>query len=294
MAARVLVNAAGPWVGEVAAAGLGRNAPEQVRLVQGSHIVVPKLFAHDRAYIFQNPDGRVVFAIPYEGDFTLIGTTDRDYRGDPAAVAATPEEIAYLCEAASAAFAKPVRPGDVVWTYSGVRPLYDDGAGEAKAASRDYVLEMDEKPGAAPLLSVIGGKITTYRRLAEAVLERLAAHLPRRQGLAAGWTGTTPLPGGEFDPDELPLLAARLARSYPFLSEAHAARLARAYGARAARVLGTRQVAGRSRPGLRRHPDRGRGALSRRAGMGPHGRGRGLAPLQARPAPVHGRDRRPR
>jgi glycerol-3-phosphate dehydrogenase len=132
----------------------------------------------------------------------------------------------------------------VVWTYSGVRPLYDDGAGEAKAASRDYVLEMDEKPGAAPLLSIIGGKITTYRRLAEAVLERLAAHLPPRRGLGVGWTGTTPLPGGEFDPDEMPLLTARLLRSYRFLTEAHAARLTRTYGARAARVLGKAKSAG--------------------------------------------------
>jgi glycerol-3-phosphate dehydrogenase len=238
IAARALVNAAGPWVGEVAAARLGRNAPGQVRLVQGSHIVVPRLFAHDRAYIFQNPDGRVVFAIPYEGDFTLIGTTDRDYRGDPSAVTATPGEIAYLCEAASAGFARPVSAADVVWTYSGVRPLYDDGVSEAKAASRDYVLEMDEKPGLAPLLSVIGGKITTYRRLAEAVLQRLAASLPTRPGLAAGWTGTVPLPGGEFDPDEMPQLLARFIHSHPFLSEGHADRLIRTYGARAAQVLG--------------------------------------------------------
>jgi glycerol-3-phosphate dehydrogenase len=237
IAARVLVNAAGPWVEEVSAAGLGLNASGRVRLVQGSHIVVAKLFDHDRAYIFQRPDGRIVFAIPYEGSFTLIGTTDRDYTGDPAEVSATPEEIGYLCEAASAAFTQRVLPADVVWTYSGVRPLYDDGAGEAKAASRDYVLEMNDKPGAAPLLSIIGGKITTYRRLAEAVLERLAAHLRSRQGLAPGWTGTTPLPGGEFDPEELPALTQRLARSYPFLEAAHAARLVRAYGARAARVL---------------------------------------------------------
>jgi glycerol-3-phosphate dehydrogenase len=186
-------------------------------LVQGSHIVVRKLFDHDRAYIFQRPDARIVFAIPYEGSFTLIGTTDRDYAGDPGNVSATIEEIAYLCEAASDTFGRSVLPADVVWTYSGVRPLYDDGASEAKAASRDYVLEMDDKPGAAPLLSIIGGKITTYRRLAEAALERLTAHLPARQGLAAGWTGTTPLPGGEFEPDELPALTRRLVRSYPFL-----------------------------------------------------------------------------
>jgi glycerol-3-phosphate dehydrogenase len=239
--ARTLVNAAGPWVEDVAAVSLRAKMRGRVRLVQGSHIVVPRLFAHDRAYIFQNPDGRVVFAIPYEGDFTLIGTTDRDYPGDPAAVTATTEEVAYLCEAASAFFAVPVRPGEVLWTYSGVRPLYDDGAGEAKAASRDYVLEMDDGPGAAPLLSVIGGKITTYRRLAEAALQRLSAHLPAGQGEAAGWTGATPLPGGEFEPDELALLATRLVRRYRFLSETHAARLARAYGTRASRLLGHAQ-----------------------------------------------------
>jgi len=249
IAARVLVNAAGPWVQEVAAAGLGLETRGRVRLVQGSHIIVPRLFEHDRAYIFQNPDGRIVFAIPYEGDFTLIGTTDRDYQGDPALVSATAEEIAYLCEAASACFARPVQPEDVVGTYSGVRPLYDDGASEAKAASRDYVLELDEKPGAPPLLSIIGGKITTYRRLAEAALDRLSGHLPVRQGLAAGWTGTTPLPGGEFEPAELPLLVARLSRSFPFLDDAHALRLVRAYGTRAARVLGkAKSVAGLGRP----------------------------------------------
>jgi glycerol-3-phosphate dehydrogenase len=238
IAARVLVNATGPWVEAVSAGGLGLEQPGRVRLVQGSHIVVAKLFDHDRAYIFQRPDGRIVFAIPYEGEFTLIGTTDRDYVGDPADVSATAEDITYLCEAASAAFARSVTPADVVWTYSGVRPLYDDGASEAKAASRDYVLEMDDKAGAAPVLSIIGGKITTYRRLAEAVLERLAAHLPAREGLSSGWTGTTPLPGGEFEPDELPALTQRLVRSYPFLDQPHALRLVRAYGARAARVLG--------------------------------------------------------
>ena len=249
VAARVLVNAAGPWVRGAVRMEPAAPAPgptlAHVRLVEGAHIVVPKLFEHDRAYIFQNSDGRVVFAIPYEGDFTLIGTTERDYAGDPAQAAASPEEIAYLCAAAGAAFARPPSPSDVVWTYAGVRPLFDDGTAEAKAASRDYVLELDQAPGAAPLLSVIGGKITTYRRLAEAALERLAAHLPplRQLGLAAGWTGSTPLPGGEFEAGETDLLTARLRRSYPFLAPAHAARLVGAYGTRAARVLGKARTA---------------------------------------------------
>ena len=237
IAARVLVNAAGPWVGRVA--GLGLDAPQQVRLVQGSHIVVPKLFEHDRAYIFQNPDGRIVFAIPYEGSFTLIGTTDRDYTGDPGEVSATDEEVDYLCAAASACFAREVRPGDVVWSYSGVRPLHDDGTAEARSASRDYVLDLDERPGAAPLLSIIGGKITIYRRLAEAVLERLGPYVPASgKGLQAGWTAAQPLPGGEFEPGGVQRVAAALTRSYPFLDPDLAGRLVRAYGTRARRVLG--------------------------------------------------------
>ena len=228
--ARGLINAAGPWVEEVLRARLNKSARGHVRLVEGAHIVVPKLFDHDRAYLFQNPDGRVVFAIPYEGDFTLIGTTDRDYVGDPAATRATPEEIAYLCDTARAAFAKPVTPADVVWTYSGVRPLFDDGASDAKSASRDYVLELDASEGEAPLLSIIGGKITTYRKLAEAALGQIAEHLPTRTGLAAGWTGSAPLPGGAFDIEEAGLVAEQLARDFPFLNEAHSQRLVRAYG----------------------------------------------------------------
>ena len=238
IAARVLINAAGPWVEEVATAAAGRQPRGKVRLVQGSHIVVRKLFDHDRAYILQRPDGRIIFAIPYEGDFTLLGTTDRDWFGDPAAVFPSREEIAYLCEAASAAFARSLEPADVVWSYAGVRPLYDDGTSEARAASRDYVLELDREAGAAPLLSIIGGKITTYRRLAEAALRRLAPHLPPPQGLPAGWTGATPLPGGDFDPEELPVVIARLAQRYPFLDGAHVVRLAEAYGTRAQRLLG--------------------------------------------------------
>jgi len=236
--ARVLVNAAGPWVERFDSDRLGLTPRHHVRMVQGSHIVVPSLFEHDRAYLFQNPDGRIVFAIPYESDYTLIGTTDRDYRGDPGAVAATPEEIVYLCAAASTNFARAVHPADVVWSYSGVRPLIDDGARPAQAASRDYVLELDAKPGAAALLSVIGGKITVYRRLAEDALRRLAHHLPPTRARAAGWTGEVPLPGGDFQPTELAAQAARLRDRFPFLDPPHALRLLRTYGTRAPRALG--------------------------------------------------------
>jgi glycerol-3-phosphate dehydrogenase len=234
--ARVLVNAGGPWVENVLASGAGVNARAKVRLVQGSHIVTRKLYAHDRAYIFQNSDGRIVFVIPYQDDFTLIGTTDRDYHGDPSQVKATREEIEYLCTAASEYLAKPVTPDEVVWTYSGVRPLYDDGASEAKAATRDYVFELDT-PGGAPLLSIYGGKITTYRRLAEEALERLSPYL-RSAKAREGWTGKSPLPGGDLDVSALPALTAELRRNYPFLTEEHASRIAHAYGTRASKWLG--------------------------------------------------------
>jgi glycerol-3-phosphate dehydrogenase len=235
--ARALVNAGGPWVEQVLASGSGVNARAKVRLVQGSHIVVRKLYEHDRAYMFQNADGRIVFVIPYQDDFTLIGTTDRDYHGDPSKVKASSEEIKYLCDSVSEYLAKPVKPEDVVWTYAGVRPLYDDGASEAKAATRDYVFELDT-PGGAPLLSIYGGKITTYRRLAEETLEWLSPYL--RSAIARkGWTGKTPLPGGDLDVSALVALAAELQRNYPFLASAHANRLAHAYGTRATKWLGT-------------------------------------------------------
>jgi glycerol-3-phosphate dehydrogenase len=235
--ARALVNAGGPWVENVLASGAGVNARAKVRLVQGSHIVVPKLYDHGRAYMFQNSDGRIVFAIPYQDDFTLIGTTDRDYEGDPAKVKASTEEIKYLCDSVSEYLAKQVKPEDVVWTYSGVRPLYDDGASEAKAATRDYVFELDT-PGGAPLLSIYGGKITTYRRLAEEALERLAPYL-RSSKAREGWTAKSALPGGDMDVSAIPALSAELARNYPFLNPAHANRLAHAYGTRATRLLGS-------------------------------------------------------
>ena len=234
--ARVLVNAGGPWVENVLAVGAGVNARAKVRLVQGSHIVVRKLYDHDRAYMFQNADGRIIFVIPYQDDFTLIGTTDRDYHGDPAKVKATPEEIEYLCASASEYLAKRVKPDDVVWTYSGVRPLYDDGASEAKAATREYVLELDT-PGGVPLLSIYGGKITTHRRLAEEVLQRLAPYLKETKA-HEGWTAKAALPGGDMDVSALAALTAELLRDYPFLTGAHATRLAHAYGTRAAKVLG--------------------------------------------------------
>jgi glycerol-3-phosphate dehydrogenase len=234
--AKILINAAGPWVADVLSATLRVNTAAKVRMVQGSHIVVRKVFDHDRCYIFQNADKRIIFAIPYERDFTLIGTTDRDYKGDPADVKATPEEIEYLCKAASEYFSQQIAPSDVVWDYSGVRPLYDDGASAAQAATRDYVLTLDDE-GVAPLLSIFGGKITTYRRLAEAALEKLNAHLPTTIAAKRGWTGREKLPGGDFPPQGFDALRAELTRTYPWLAEGHARRLVRAYGTRAFEIL---------------------------------------------------------
>ncbi len=233
--ARAIVNAAGPWVADVLGARLGVNSGSAVRLVKGSHIVVPRVYDHDRCYIFQNSDGRIVFAIPYEGAFTLIGTTDEDYRGEPGAVAIGDDEIAYLCRLTAEYFQAPVSPADVVWTYSGVRPLYDDGAGKAQEATRDYVLEWSESRG-APALSVFGGKITTFRRLAESAMDYLKRGFP---GLGPSWTATAPLPGGDFEPRGVDALVATLRAQIPDLDHAAARRLVRAYGTRVGRVVGT-------------------------------------------------------
>ena len=235
--AGMVVNAAGPWVGQVLNNTLGQNGAAKVRLVQGSHIVVRKLYDHGRCYIFQNPDGRIFFAIPYEADFTLIGTTDRDYEGDPADVRATPEEVGYICRSASEYFAKPVLEADVVWSYSGVRPLYDKGDGTAQAATRDYVLDLDAGPGRAPLLSVFGGKLTTYRKLAEHAMALMAPHLPALSG-EAGWTGRAALPGGDFPVDGFEALVAEIRARWAFLAPDHARRLARHYGTAARAILG--------------------------------------------------------
>lgn len=235
--ARTLVNAAGPWVERVLGTLHGAKAKAHVRLVQGSHIVVRRLYAHDRAYIFQNRDGRIFFVIPFEDDFTLIGTTDRDYQGDPGGAFATDEEIAYLIEGANAVLRTKLAKADVVWSFSGVRPLYDDGASAAQEATRDYVLETDAEDGAASLVSVFGGKITTYRRLAEAVLEELEGTLGPASGRPAGWTGAAALPGGDLGIEGQARLAGELLGDHPFLGETRAKRLARSYGSTAREIL---------------------------------------------------------
>jgi glycerol-3-phosphate dehydrogenase len=202
-------------------------------LVKGSHIVVPRLFEHDRAYIFQNADQRIVFAIPYERDFTLIGTTDVEFTGDPATVRIDDSEIAYLCAAVSTCFARPVTPDQVVWTYSGVRPLYDDGEA-AQSVTRDFVLELDAPSGEPPLLSIFGGKITTYRRLAEAALKKLG---PWLGNAGPAWTRGATLPGGDFAADGFEQLVDELARAHAFLPAPMIRRLARAYGTRTRELL---------------------------------------------------------
>jgi len=233
--ARALVNAAGPYVSRALTDVVGELGTKRIRLVKGSHIVVPRLAGHDRCYIFQNADGRVCFAIPYEDDFTLIGTTDEDYDGDPAGAASTPAEEMYLCGAVSAYLRRPVDPSTIVWRFAGVRPLLDDGAGKAQDATRDYVLEIDAPAGEPPLLSVFGGKLTTYRRLAEAAMAKLAPHFP---GMRGAWTAGAALPGGDFAWNAAPEVQDELRRRYPFLSEATARRLVRAYGTLATAMLG--------------------------------------------------------
>ncbi len=239
--ARGLVNAAGPWVEEVIRDRLGATSPAHVRLVRGSHIVTRQLFDHGKPYIFQQSDGRIIFAIPYEDDFTLLGTTDRDHDGDPLDAACSDDEAAYLCRAASEYFEREVTPADIVSSYSGVRPLYDDGSSSATQATRDYVLTLTDEGGRAPLLNVFGGKITTYRRLAEAALRRLGPYFP---GLGEPWTAGAPLPGGDFPVDGFGALVARLRERFPFLDERHAHRLARAYGTEAEAMLEGAQSAG--------------------------------------------------
>ena len=235
--ARVLVNAAGPWIGEVADTVLRQPLKAPVRLIKGSHMVVRKRIEHDSGYVFQAADGRVVFALPFAEDFTLIGTTDENFVGDLTSPAPDPDEIVYLCNAVNQYFRDKVTPDELVWSFSGVRALYDDGAKKPEDVTRDYELVLDEKIGEAPLLTVYGGKITTHRKLAEAAMEKIGIFFGGRPP----WTAGSSLPGGEFPPDGFyPLVAETIGR-WPFLSEPHARRLVRAYGRRAERILGTAQ-----------------------------------------------------
>ncbi|GAB2904097.1 glycerol-3-phosphate dehydrogenase [Paraburkholderia jirisanensis] len=234
--ARALANAAGPWVGELLHGALGHDANYSVRLVKGSHIVTRRLFEHDHAYIFQNPDKRIIFAIPYEHDFTLIGTTDIEYTGDPSRVAITADEIQYLCDSINRYFKKPIAPSDVVWTYSGVRPLLEDeNADNPSAVTRDYRLELDAPAGEAPLLSVFGGKITTFRKLAEQAVDELVGAL---HVAAPAWTAGATLPGGDIARADFESFAAQFQQQHAWLPAALARRYARAYGTRAVHVAG--------------------------------------------------------
>jgi glycerol-3-phosphate dehydrogenase len=230
--ARVLVNAGGPWVEKVVRGIAHIDTKETIRLVRGSHVVVRKLFDHDRCYFFQGEDGRIIFAIPYEEDFTLIGTTDVDHGDDPAGPICTEAEQDYLCAFASNYFERPVTRDQVVWTYSGVRPLYNDGAKSAQAATRDYVLSLDQN--GPPMLSVFGGKITTYRKLSEAALAKVVPFLAPKRG---DWTAGVALAGGDFSVGATPSLAAMLKIDHPVLSDYTCRRLARAYGTEAVKIV---------------------------------------------------------
>ena len=233
--ARVIVNAAGPWVDKVIDAASHSASAHNIRLVQGSHIVVPRLFDHDRCYIFQNADDRIIFAIPYEQNYTLIGTTDQDYLGDPGKVTINELEVSYLCQAASEYFENPISEKDVIWTYSAVRPLFDDGATKAQEATRDYVLQWQSDEGEAPLLNIFGGKITTYRRLAEAALEMVEKRIGKKK---YAWTIDAPLPGGDFPMDGFGDLLEKVRKSFPFLEYEQSERMLRAYGTRIFTLLG--------------------------------------------------------
>lgn len=231
--ARMLVNAGGPWVGDIIQQKVRINSTEGVRLVRGSHIVTKRLYDHDKCYFFQGTDGRIIFAIPYETDFTLIGTTDAEHSDPSVTPECTAEEQDYLINFINQYLKKDIGSDDVVWTYSGVRPLYDDGASSATAATRDYTLKVDAT-GGAPILNVFGGKITTYRKLAEDAMDKIVPFFP---GTSGHWTAGVALPGGDFAVDGFDLLVTRLSEDFPFLNAFWSKRLVRAYGTEAWDVL---------------------------------------------------------
>ena len=235
--ARALINAAGPWVQRLLGALPEVTANSHLRLIKGSHIVVPRLISGEQAYIFQNDDQRVVFVIPYQNDYSLIGTTEVAFEGAPDRARISVEETDYLCRAVNRYLKRPVAGEDVVWSFSGVRPLYDDAHAKASAVTRDYVLEVDGEDDQAPLLSVFGGKITTYRKLAEAALEKLAPQLGR---VAVPWTQHAVLPGGDLPNGDFAGYVDQLTTAFPWLPAQLAHRYARAYGTRAERVLSGR------------------------------------------------------
>ncbi|MDI9245762.1 glycerol-3-phosphate dehydrogenase [Marinobacter sp. CHS3-4] len=233
VSAKVIVNASGPWVSRLFSESLAMKAPKTIRMVKGSHIVVPRLNRETEAYILQNEDERIVFVIPYEDEFSLVGTTDVDYEGDPKKAKISPEETEYLLNIVNSHFKRQLTESDVVWSYSGVRPLMDDEQGDAKKASRDYSFEVDKADGKAPVISVFGGKITTYRKLAEAATDKLCQFFPNAGGR---WTKTAILPGGEFENHQK--LEARMSADYPWLPEAVYSRYVRTYGTNAYYILG--------------------------------------------------------
>ncbi|MFT5114484.1 MAG: glycerol-3-phosphate dehydrogenase [Parasphingorhabdus sp.] len=235
---RLLINATGPWVDNFLTDTLNKPEIKSIRLVRGSHIVVNKLFDHDRCYIFQNADGRIVFAIPYEEDYTLIGTTDCDFEGDPRDAKISAEETAYLCESVNNYFKKQLTPADIIWSYSAVRPLFDDGNNKAQAATRDYSIKTESIGGKLALLNIYGGKITTYRELADKTMQLVGRSLNRNM---TSWSATAPLPGGDFAVDEFEKQVSLLKQDYAFLSLLQAKRLIRLYGTRARVILGETQ-----------------------------------------------------
>ena len=233
--ARGLVNATGPWVKNFFDDGLHLPSPYGIRLIKGSHIVVPRVHQQKQAYILQNEDKRIVFVIPWMDEFSIIGTTDVEYNGDPKQVAIDESEISYLLKVYNLHFKKQLSREDVVWTYSGVRPLCDDESDSPQAITRDYTLDIHDENGKAPLLSVFGGKLTTYRKLAEHALEKLGNYYP---SMGPAWTKNCILPGGELNGDRDDY-AAKLRRRYPFISESLARHYARTYGSNSELILGT-------------------------------------------------------
>jgi glycerol-3-phosphate dehydrogenase len=231
--ARVLINAAGPWIGGVADTIIRQPLARGVRLIKGSHIVVRRHFQNDFGYILEAPDRRVVFVLPFADDFSLIGTTDENFVGDLSAPTPTPHEISYLCDVVNRYFRSVITPDEVVRSFSGVRALYDDGSDRPEDVTRDYELVLDTRDGKAPLLTVYGGKITTYRRLAEAALARLGRYI----GTQPRWTAKSSLPGGEFSPDAFDSQTDEAVRRWPFLSRLNARRMLHAYGLRMERIL---------------------------------------------------------